>query len=72
MAKSGFEMRFIYFQSPCFLIYVGLPFRDRERTPIPQAHLKKKINKTDQYWSCLLAQNFKGVWSWLELEGGGE
>ena len=31
MAQPGFESRFICFQSPCFLIYVGLPSGEKER-----------------------------------------
>lgn len=68
MTQSGFELRFLCFQSPCFSIYLGLSARDRERSWIPEAHWKNP----HQYWPCLLAHNFKGSRSWLELEEGGE
>lgn len=63
MAQTESESSFICFQSLCFLIYVGLP--DRERTPESQ-RLGEENAASD--WPCLLAQGFKGAgWNWKEV-----
>lgn len=69
MAQPGFESRFICFQSPCFLIYVNLPSRERkrEKTPIPEAHRKNlSISTGHAFWTGTSKEPGAG-WSWKEV-----
>lgn len=68
MSQPGFESRFICFQSLCFLIYIGLPSRLRDR--------EKENSNTRDSWkktsaSVLAMSSGPGLQRSLELAGTG-
>lgn len=68
MAQPGFDRGLSVSKAHTFwFMLLCIPERDEE--PKAQSSLK---GPRHQHWPHLLTQDFKGAWSWLGLEGGGE